>query len=89
MPTIPSVYDQTCETLTGSTIQSARRDGIWLVLQLTDKTGRTRELHFSGRATKASLYCPHCGEDRMVEIIQDSRGKEGCCAVCGKHWRAA
>lgn len=79
--------DQTCDTLTGSTIHRATRDGFWLVLHLTDKDGRPHELHVSSRTTKGQAYCGRCGEERMVEAVRD-RGMpaRAYCNVCGHHW---
>jgi hypothetical protein len=30
------------------------------------------------------LTCPHCGETRLVEIVQSHRGDRILCAMCGK-----
>jgi hypothetical protein len=30
------------------------------------------------------LVCEHCGETRLVELVQSSRGVDVFCAVCGK-----
>lgn len=86
--TVPHVYthDKTCELLTGATVHSASRDGVWLVLDITGSDGIRRPVHLSGRAVKARDYCPYCGEETMVDRIKDARGIEGYCQVCGKHW---
>lgn len=80
-------YDQTLVTLTGATIHTAKRDGIWLVLTLTDKDGTPHELHFSGRTTKGTAYCGKCGEDRQIETVRDKgmRPRAFCC-VCAHDW---
>ena len=30
--------------------------------------------------------CPKCGEDRLVTIVTDARGRQGVCDVCSHDW---
>jgi hypothetical protein len=84
---VTGYYDQTCETLTGSTIPSAKRDGIWLVLSITDREGVRREFHLSGRTTKGKAYCGKCGEDRMIQVVRDRGMKpQSYCDTCAHSW---
>lgn len=80
-------FDNTCDGLTGATIHSAHREGIWLVLSFRDRNGRDRVLHFSGRTTKGHAYCGKCGEERMIETVRDKgMAPRSYCNVCGHHW---
>lgn len=80
-------HDGTLDTLTGATIQRARRDGFWLVLNLVDRDGHAQELHLSGRTTKGQQYCGKCGEERLVEIVRDKgMHPKGYCNQCGHQW---
>lgn len=79
-------FDATCALLTGATINTARRDGFWLVLSVTDAQGVTRDVHLTARSVRGGDYCDRCGEDRLVDRVTDTRGVRGYCAVCSHEW---
>lgn len=84
-----TAFDATCDLLAGATIHGARREQFWLVLDLTDRLGVRRELHLTARTTKGEAYCGRCGEERLVEVTTDARGRHAFCNACGHKWEVA
>jgi formylmethanofuran dehydrogenase subunit E len=40
----------------------------------------------SRRTEDAAMRCNRCGEERLVEIVNDARGTQGFCSVCAFSW---
>ncbi len=74
-------FDATAELLTGARILRAERRPPWLNLW-TDKG----LVAVAGGRVRLDLRCPKCDEERLVEIVEDRRGPQGVCAVCGHSW---